>query len=111
MAQVSQYQKGKTNLDLLEQETVSGSGVSWAICKSAPHQRHRGHCGGKTGANWKMKVIICPDSMQRFLTIGKGKSSEQQVCLDSATKLPLKQCSTTLYVITYQSVLQSNQFN
>jgi len=32
---VSRYQKGKTNLDLLEQEIVSGSGISWAICKSA----------------------------------------------------------------------------
>jgi len=27
---------GKTNLDLLEQETVSGSGISWAISKFAP---------------------------------------------------------------------------
>jgi len=36
--QVSLYQKGKT-LDLLAQETVSGSGISWAICKSAPHPR------------------------------------------------------------------------
>jgi len=27
---VSQQQKGKTNLDLLEQEIVSGSGISWA---------------------------------------------------------------------------------
>jgi len=34
---VSQYQKGKTNLDLLEQEIVSG--ICWAICKSAPHSR------------------------------------------------------------------------
>jgi len=39
--QVSRYQKGKTrkvktNLDLLEQELVSGSGICWAICKSAP---------------------------------------------------------------------------
>jgi len=24
------YQEGKTNLDLLEQEIVSGSGISWA---------------------------------------------------------------------------------
>jgi len=32
---VSRHQKGKTNLDLLEQEIVSGSGISWAICKSA----------------------------------------------------------------------------
>jgi len=36
---VSRYQKGKTktNLDFLEQEAVSSSGISWAICKSAPH--------------------------------------------------------------------------
>jgi len=27
-------QKGKTNLDLLEQEIVSGSGISWAICNA-----------------------------------------------------------------------------
>jgi len=37
--QVSRYQKGKTSLDFTEQETVSGSGISWAICKSAPHSR------------------------------------------------------------------------
>ena len=41
---LSRYQKGKarkvkTNLDLLEQEIVSGSGICWAICKSAPHPR------------------------------------------------------------------------
>jgi len=36
---VSQYQKGKTNLDLLEQEIVSGSGISYTICKSAPCPR------------------------------------------------------------------------
>jgi len=33
---VSRYQKGKINLDLLKQEIVSGSGIIWAICKSAP---------------------------------------------------------------------------
>jgi len=27
-------------LDLLEQETVSDSGISWAICKSAPWLKH-----------------------------------------------------------------------
>jgi len=37
--QVSLYQKGKTSLDLLKQESVSGSGISWAICKSAPSSR------------------------------------------------------------------------
>ena len=38
-ARVSRYQKGKTILILLKQETVSGIGFSWAICKSAPHSR------------------------------------------------------------------------
>jgi len=39
---VSRYQKGKTktNLDFLQQESVRGSGISWAICKSAPRPIH-----------------------------------------------------------------------
>jgi len=36
---VSRYQKGKPICILLEQETVSGSGISLAICKSAPRSR------------------------------------------------------------------------
>ena len=31
--------KVKTIWILPKQETVSGSGISWAICKSAPHSR------------------------------------------------------------------------
>jgi len=34
--QVSWYQKGKSIWILLKQETVRGSSISWAICKSAP---------------------------------------------------------------------------
>jgi len=37
---VSRYQKDKPFWILLMQETVSGSGISWAICKSAPRSRH-----------------------------------------------------------------------
>jgi len=37
--QVGRYQKGKPIWILLEQETVSGSGISWATCKSAPRSR------------------------------------------------------------------------
>ena len=37
--QVSRYQRGKPVWILLKQETVSGSGISWAICKSAPRSR------------------------------------------------------------------------
>ena len=37
---VSRYQKGKKTIwMLLKQETVSGSGISWATCKSAPRSR------------------------------------------------------------------------
>ena len=40
ITRVSWCQKGKTSLDLLEQETLSGSGTSsWAICKSAPRPK------------------------------------------------------------------------
>jgi len=42
-SRVSRYQKGKTKLDLLEQEIVSGSGISWAICKSAPRPQSDNH--------------------------------------------------------------------
>jgi len=34
-----QNHSDKTNVDLLEQEIVSGSGINWVICKSAPHSR------------------------------------------------------------------------
>ena len=37
--QLSRYQKGKPNWILLKQETVSSSGISWAVCKSAPCSR------------------------------------------------------------------------
>ena len=37
--QVGRYQKGKPIWILLKQETVSGSGISWAVCKSAPRSR------------------------------------------------------------------------
>jgi len=37
--QKGKIRKVKNNLDLLEQEIVSGSGISWAICKSAPRPR------------------------------------------------------------------------
>jgi len=38
---VSQHQKGKPIWILLEQETVSGSGIRWAICKSAPRSKQK----------------------------------------------------------------------
>jgi len=40
--QVSRYQKGKTSLDFTEARD-SGSGISWARCKSAPCSRQITH--------------------------------------------------------------------
>jgi len=39
--QVSRYQKAKPIWILLKQETVSGSGISWAICKCASRFRQK----------------------------------------------------------------------
>jgi len=36
---VSWYLKGKTNLDFTEARDITGTGIIWAIRKSAPHSR------------------------------------------------------------------------
>ena len=36
---VSQYQKGKTNLDFTEVRDSEWQCISWAVCKSAPRSR------------------------------------------------------------------------
>jgi len=71
---VSRYQKGKTgkgktNLDLLEQEIVSGSDMCWAICKSAPHPRQpRQH---PTTQFFTGQMPFLPPNQQRQSTEGK----------------------------------------
>jgi len=64
---VSQYQKGNTNLDFTE-ETVSGSGISWA--KSAPYSRQTTtpapHHSVFTG-----RMPFLPPNQQRQSTEGK----------------------------------------
>jgi len=66
---VSWHQKGKTNLDLLQQETVSGSGISSAICKSAPSPRYitspASHHSVFTG-----RMSFLPPNQQRKSTEG-----------------------------------------
>ena len=71
---VSRYQKGKTrkvktNLDLLEQEIVSGSGICWVICKSAPHPRQpRQHPNTQFFTGW-MPFLL--PNQQRQSTKGR----------------------------------------
>jgi len=62
-------------LDLLEQEIVSGSGISWAICKSAPQPRqttmpasHHSFCTGQ--------MLFLP-SNQQYQSI-EGTDSDAQ---------------------------------
>ena len=45
-------QEGKINLDILEQEIVSGSGIGWAICKCAPRPRLNGPPCKWSGVEW-----------------------------------------------------------
>ena len=70
--QVSRYQKGKTrkgktNLDLLEQEIVSGSGICWVICKSAPYPRQP--CQHHTTQFFTGRMPFLPPNQRRQSTV------------------------------------------
>jgi len=70
---MSRYQKGKTrqvntNLDLLEQDIVSDSGICWAICKSAPHPRQP--CQHPTTQFFTGRMPFLPPNQQRQSTEG-----------------------------------------
>ena len=68
---VSRYQKGKPIWILLKQETVSGNGISWAVCKSAPRS-------GQTTMPALHHLVITdrmpflPPNQQRQSTEGSG---------------------------------------
>jgi len=76
------YQEGKTNLDLLEEEKVSGNGISWAICKSAPSPRHitmpSSHNSVFTG-----RMPFLPPNQQRQSTEGKTNKFIIAQCFDT----------------------------
>ena len=65
--QVSRYQKGKPIWILLEQETVSGSGISWAICKSAPCSKQT-PCQHPTTQFFTGRMPFLPPNQQRQST-------------------------------------------
>jgi len=74
---VSRYQKGKTNLNLLEQEIVSGSDICWAICKSAPHPRQlRQHPTTQFFTGW---MPFLPSIQQHQSTEGKCNKIIQMI--------------------------------
>ena len=90
---VSRYQKGKTrkvktNLDLLEQEIVSGSGICWAICKSSPHPRQpRQH---PTTQFFTGRMPFLPPNQQRQSTEAMIVKMEVKLCY--VTKLNQDVC-------------------
>jgi len=69
--QVSRYQKGKTNLDLLEQETVSGSGISWAICKSASHPRQITMPASHHSVFYRPDAFLLPNQQRQSTEVDK----------------------------------------
>jgi len=60
---VSRYHKGKPISILLQQEIVSSSGISWAICKSAP--RSRQPCQHPTTQFFTGRMPFLPSNQQR----------------------------------------------
>jgi len=80
---VSRYQKGKQIWILLKQETVSCSGISWAICKSAPRSRQKTtpapHHSVFTG-----RMPFLPPNQQRQSTEGLQHDSTRK-----DTEIPL----------------------
>jgi len=67
----------------MEQEIVSGSGISWAICKSAPHPRHN-HTSiplTKTKINFR---TTCKTSLELMCHMG----STSVTCYPAEVALP-----------------------
>ena len=73
--QVSQYQKGKTNLDFTEAEIASDSGISWAICKFAPRSRQI-TCQHPTTQFFTDRMPFLPPNQQCQSTEGNLNSNK-----------------------------------
>ena len=86
--------KIKTNLDLLEQEIVSGSGICWAICKSAPHPRQpRQHPTTQFFAG-RMPFLPPTNSVKEL----KAKSKRYYLNLNSVAQFTVP---SQRYIMTY----------
>ena len=103
-AWVSWYQKGKTNLDFTELRD-SGSGISWAICKSAPCSRQRRkhpttHSRGSQlsreyfPSSWQLSLM---DKTTEIKPCIKACSPKPQMLGKSKLMSPQPQCYTDIY--------------
>ena len=75
---VSRYQKGKPIWILLKQETVSGSGISWVICKSASRSRQI-TTPIPTTQFFTGRMPFLPPNQQRQSTEGTNSKSTSKV--------------------------------
>jgi len=75
---VSRYQKGKTrqvktNLGLLEQEIVSGSGICWAICKvrtsSQTTTPTSHHSVSMVSNQWRKQFLLQQQKFNKYTTV------------------------------------------
>jgi len=83
---VSRYQKGKTSWILLKQETLSGSGISWAICKSAPRSRQITMPAPNTQF-FTGRMPFLPPNQQRQSTEGIMKTTEKIIYFKNTWQL------------------------
>jgi len=67
ITRVSRYQKGKTVWIFLKQEAVSGSGISWALFKSASHSRQI-TTPAPTALFFTGRMLFLPPNQQRQST-------------------------------------------
>jgi len=72
---VSRHQKDKTNLDLLKQQTVSGSGISWAICKSAPCPREITASATYNSVFYRLDAFLPPNQQFRCVGLSSNDAS------------------------------------
>jgi len=85
---VSRYQKGKSIWILLKQETVSSSGISWAICKSAPRSRQTTTPASTTKVFFTGWMPFLPPNQQRQSNEGLSASQHASYhIIDSAVLL------------------------
>ena len=77
---VGRYQKGKPNWMLLKQETVSGSGISWAICKSAPRSRQITMPAPHHSVFFTVRMPFLPPNQQRQSTEGSVRNLSACKC-------------------------------
>ena len=85
--------KAKPIWILLKQETVSGSGISWAICKSAPRSRQitmpaPHHCFYRPDA-----LPSAQPTASCTQGISEGISCDQLITILYTEKRPLNECS------------------